>query len=179
MWDLRPGTIDCTASTKSLCRVFSPQLLTKSPSKSPRFFIGYESVCLPLSICHSHHLPHFVTSSLGISFWIFLFLLFSLWHRVSPFPVPRLRIWLCSSHYCLFLQSVQIVIIRRQDNEELVVLKADLFPQEIPPNIALIWTNCHLMSVLLSGVRVYVCVWLTENTTERKRKQTEVVFMCA
>lgn len=46
-----------------------------------------------------------------------------------------------------------------QQQEEEPVLKADRFPQEIHLNTALIRTNCHLISVLLSGVFVSVRLW--------------------
>lgn len=54
------------------------------------------------------------------------------------------------------------------------MVKADWFPLEIHPNTVLIWTHSFLMSVLLSGV----CVWLTEKRGKANKGEYDCFYVC-
>lgn len=116
-----------------------------------------------LSVTLCHRLSPSLTLSHPLS--VFLSGFSSLCHNVSLLPVPSLpsllitpchSLWLCGSHYCHFSSLCSLY-------------SSGLFAAAAGGGgscVALIRTNCHLMSVLLSGVRVCVCVWVVVKTQD-------------
>lgn len=137
--------------------------------KGSQLGVFHKPISLSLSLsAFFHHLsPSFTLSLHCLHPSVFLLLFFSpssLCYNVSLLSVPRYRpssspsviLSGCAAATSVFprLYSLYSSGLLQQQQEELIVLKADWFSLETHTNTGLIRTNCHLTSALMSGVCV-------------------------